>query len=37
MKKSAAIGNRKLSDFSELRGAVIDYVDAVRRLREWKA
>jgi len=34
MKKTAIIGNRKLSDFSELRSLVIAYTVAVRKLRK---
>jgi len=34
MKKTAAIGNRKLSDFGELRNLVIAYTAAVKRLRK---
>ena len=33
MKKLAAIGNRKLSDFSELREAVIYHASVMKKLR----
>ena len=34
MKKTAAVGNRKLSDFTELRDLVIAHTAAVRRLKK---
>lgn len=33
MKKASAIGNRKLSDFDELKRVVIHHAAAMRRLR----
>tara|TARA_Y100000310_G_scaffold31624_1_gene29973 strand:- start:15630 stop:15734 length:105 start_codon:yes stop_codon:yes gene_type:complete len=34
MKKSSIIGNKKLSDFSELRNMVISHVIAMKKLRK---
>ena len=34
MKKTAAIGNKKLSDFDELRLVVISHAAAMKKLRK---